>query len=136
MKYAARQSNHIQEDIARNWSSWNFGQDGFYGTEDEFQAFLASATDAEPVELSMFELRPSDIRRSKFGELHPGYWVLVDDRGGLSCNIIPAATAQQAIDFMNQNGSNFCGGDGNFVDCSDAKVIWSDGDIHILEIPE
>lgn len=134
--FVARQSNHIESDIVRNWSSWNFGQDGFNGTEDEFKAFLASATDDEPIELSMFELRPDEIRRSRFGELAQNYWVLADDRGGLSCNIIPAKTAEQAIDFMRINGAGFCGGDGNFVDCSDAKVIWSDHDIHILEIPE
>lgn len=134
--FVARQSNHIESDIVRNWSSWNFGQDGFNGTEDEFKAFLASATDGEPIELSMFELRPDEIRRSRFGELAPNYWVLVDDRGGLSCNIIPANTVEQAIEFICTNGAGFCGGDGNFVDCSEAGVVWSDGDIHILEIPE
>lgn len=33
--FVARQSNHIQEDIARNWSSWNFGQEGFSGSMNE-----------------------------------------------------------------------------------------------------
>lgn len=136
MTFVARQSKHIHDDINRNWSSWNFGQDGFEGTEDEFKEFLASATDDYPIQLSMVELRPDEIRRSKFGQLYPNYWVLIDDRGGLSCNIIPANTEAEAIDFMEKNGAGFCGGDGNFVDCCEAKIIWSDGDIHILEIPD
>ena len=30
--FIARKSENIQEDIKRNWSSWNFGQLGFDGT--------------------------------------------------------------------------------------------------------
>lgn len=131
----ARQSNHIQEDIKRNWSSWNFGQDGFTGTREEFEEFLATCDDDNPICLSMFEIYPDQIKGTRFGELYENYWVVVDDRGGLACNILPQKNIGDAIEFL-KNNPWFCGGDGNFIDCSNAKVVWSDGDIHILEIPE
>lgn len=43
--FIARQSSHIQEDIARNWSSWNFGNDGFEGTEEELNEAIEEAKD-------------------------------------------------------------------------------------------
>ena len=130
-----RQSGHIQEDIKRNWSSWNFGQDGFCGTREELDAYLATCNEDSPVCISMFELYPSELGRTKFGELYNNYWVVVDDRGGLSVNILEHEALPEAIEFIQKN-KWFCGGDGNFVDASEAVVLWSDGNTHILEIAE
>ena len=130
-----RQSDHIQEDIKRNWSSWNFGQDGFKGTYEELEFYLSTCDEDSPVCISMFELYPDELERTKFDELYQNYWVVVDDRGGLSVNILEQDNLDNAIAFV-QNNRWFCGGDGNFVDASDAVVVWSDGNTHILEIPE
>lgn len=130
-----RQSDHIQEDIKRNWSSWNFGQDGFKGTREELDAYLETCDEDSPVCISMFELYPDELKRTKFDELYQNYWVVVDDRGGLSVNILEQDNLTDAIEFI-QNNKWFCGGDGNFVDASDAVVVWSDGNTHILQIPE
>lgn len=83
----------------------------------------------------MFDLYPDELKRTKIEELYENYWVVVDDRGGLSVNILEQQSLPDAIEFI-QNNKWFCGGDGNFVDASDAVVVWSDGNTHILEIPE
>ena len=129
----ARQSNHIQEDIKRNWSSWNFGKDGFEGTREELDSYLASATNDEPVYISGFEIYASQIRQFKFGELYANYWVAIDDRGGLSCNVLDFSDVAAAAEFISENPW-FCGGDGNFIDCSNAVIVWSKNDLHILEV--
>ena len=43
MIYLARKSNHIEEDMKRNWSSWNFGSEGFEGTKQELDNAIQEA---------------------------------------------------------------------------------------------
>jgi len=136
--FIVRQSEHIQEDIKRNWSSWNYGQEGFEGTEDELNECLESITDENPFFISGFEIWPDDVQSSEIKELYDGYWVLVDNtRGnGLSCNTLEIETLEEAIEEVKENGIDL--GDGETVDCSNAKVVWSDEEdfIHILEIED
>lgn len=139
----ARYSAHIQSDIQRNWSSWNFGKDGFEGTREEFEAFIASATEEEPICISGFELYAYQVKRTKFGELTPNYWVAIDNRGGLSCDIIEGAeTLEEALQMIEANPGLANGsGDGSFIDCSEAKVLYSEFDegefgLHILEVQD
>jgi hypothetical protein len=136
--FIARQSNHIQEDLKRGWSSWNFGLEGFEGTEQELKQYLNSATDEQPVYISALEIYASAVKKHQYGELYPNYWVVKDKafNSSLAVNIIPAKTKEEAIQFIKANGSWFCGGDGDPVDTSAAKLVWSDGDIHILEIED
>lgn len=134
--FVARQSNHINEDLKRQWSSWNFGQDGFEGTFDELQAYLASADDSFPAQVSMFEIYPGQQSQFEFGELYPNYWVVKDTRfQGVAVNALPFSNLQDCINFMNTNPS-FCGGDGDKVDTSSARLVWSSDDLHILEIED
>ena len=132
--FVVRQSSHIFQDLTRQWSSWNFGQDGFFGTYDELQEYLNSADYENPVYISGFELYEND-RTLQYGELCPGYWVVIDQdySNSLACNVIKADTLEQAIELVS-TGQIIPGGDGDRVDTADAVVVWSMGDIHILEI--
>ena len=136
--FVARKSNNIESDMKRQWSSWNFGADGFTGTREELDAYLATATDENPVCISEFEIYAGQLRNFKFGELYANYWVVIDDRfTGLATNSLQCKTLDKAIAFMEENGSWFCGGDGcTHVDTTEAKLVWSKGDLHILEIED
>jgi len=138
--FIVRQSEHIQEDIKRNWSSWNYGQEGFEGTEDELNGCLENITDERPFWISGFEIYPDDIKNSEIKELYDGYWVLVDNtRGsGLSCNILDSETLEDSISIVTDKDFRIDLGEGETVDCSNAKVVWSDEEnfIHILKIED
>lgn len=134
--FVARQSSNIQSDIARNWSSWNFGQDGFNGTYDELQDYLSSCDDDSPICISGLELYPRDIKRHQFGELYENYWVVIDNEnasGGLSCINLNADTLDQAV-IESQSACYF--GDGDCFDANNAVLVYTENDIHIFEIAD
>jgi hypothetical protein len=137
--YIVRQSEHIKEDLQRNWSSWNYGELGFEGTKEELEESMEEAIENESsFDISGFELWEEDIEKADIRELYDGYWVLVDNtRGrGLSCNILESESLEEAIEEVKENGVDL--GEGETVDCSNAKVVWSDEEdfIHIIEIEE
>ena len=135
--FVARKSNHIQEDIKRNWSSWNFGQEGFTGTEDELNQYLAKATDERSVWISGFDIYPDQLKEFTFGELYPNYWVAIDyvnANNGLSCICLNAETAEEAIKEAENRSDYF--GDGYSFDATKAKLVYSNNDIHVFEIED
>jgi hypothetical protein len=133
--YIARKSNHIEEDLKRGWSSWNFGEDGFEGTWSELQDFLASATDTNSVQISGWEVWPGNRRDFQFGELYPNYWVAIDNvnaRGGLSAIELAATNEEDAIAEAASRSDYW--GDGISFDPSNAKFVASVGDVHVFQI--
>lgn len=137
--YVARISEHIKEDIKRNWSSWNYGLEGFEGTEEEFESYLdESREDDEVIFISGFEIFPKDLDGFEFGELYENYWVAIDYRNGkgLSCNILPAETENKAIEQVKSKHFSVNMGDGDTVNCKNAEVVYSDEELHVLKVPE
>jgi hypothetical protein len=137
MTYVARQSQNIQEDIKRNWSSWNFGEDGFKGSYDELEDYLSKATDENPVFISGFDIYPDQINGFEFGELYENYWVAIDNvncAGGLSAISLQSKNLENAIEEANKRTDYF--GDGISFDATQAKLVYSNKDIHIFEICE
>jgi len=148
-----RFSAHIEDDIKRNWSSWNFGQFGFEGSEEELQdAIDAAIAEGESFEISGFEfwpdnnLRGDEIKRGIFRELYSGYWVVADlthyDGIGLSCHILESGTLENALEEISENPAKYDGtGEGDFIDCRSAKVLYSqksNGEygFHVLEVDD
>ena len=135
--FIARYSENIQEDIKRNWSSWTFGQYGFEGTEAELKEAMQSAIENETsFDISGFELWDDDIRNADVRELYPGYWVLVDNvntPGGLSCLNLNATNMEDAI---SEAKTLIYSGDVQSFDANDAKLVYSENDIHIFEIED
>ncbi len=134
--FIARKSNHIESDIKRNWSSWNFGLDGFTGTREELDAYLATATEEKTVYISAFELTSNDLKRTKIKELYENYWVVVDDRFDGICgtalktagdldNLQEAIAEAESADFS---------GDGVEIDTRYVDLVYSEGDIHIFYV--
>jgi len=135
--FIVRQSSHINQDIQRNWSSWNFGQEGIFATADQIEAWKEEAIETDQALcISGFELWGNEIKESVIRQLYPGYWVLVDTfhGAGLACNILSAQTIQQAIAQISAPGFSIEMGEGQTVDCSSARVVYSLNDIHILEV--
>lgn len=135
--FIARKSNHIQEDIKRNWSSWNFGQEGFVGTYNELQDFLNSATDSKSVWISGFDIYADQVSEFNFGELYPGYWVAIDNVNaseGLSCIDLNSKTLEDAIKEAESRTDYF--GDGQSFNANEAKLVYSNNDIHVFEIED
>lgn len=135
--FIVRQSNHIQEDIKRNWSSWNFGQEGLECSEEELQNAISECLEnGIPLCVSGFELYGSDLENANIQELYPNYWVLVDETkgSGLSCNILNASSVEEAIQLINSKDFRIEMGEGDMICCENAKVIYSNNDIHILEL--
>ena len=104
MDFFARFTNNIDADLERNWSSWNYGQQGFEGSREELvdaingcleseQAFWISGFLLEGRELS------DALRNGRIRELYAGYWVLVDDRegDGISTIWLSAGNLESAI---------------------------------------
>jgi hypothetical protein len=135
--FIARYSENIQEDIKRNWSSWNFGQLGFEGTEEELKEKMQNAINEETsFDISGFELWGNDILNADIRELYAGYWVLVDNVNtpeGLSCIDLDASNLEEAI---TEAKSKDYTGDGQSFDANDAVLVHSDGEIHIFEIKD
>lgn len=136
--FIARQSQHIQEDIKRNWSSWNFGQEGLTATEEQIVEWKQQAIDNDqPFCISGFELWGDEIANADIRELYEGYWVLVDNVNaseGLSCIDLDAETLEEAISEAESRTDYW--GDGQSFDANKAKLVYSNNDIHIFEIEE
>ncbi len=133
-KYIARKSNHIEDDIKRNWSSWNFGEEGFKGTYDELENYLKSATEDRPIWISGFDIYPDQIRDFEFGELYPNYWVAIDNvnaRGGLSGILLKSNSLKDAIVEAHRRTDYF--GDGVAFDVNNYILVYSKDNIHIFE---
>lgn len=135
MTLVARQSQHIQEDIKRNWSSWNFGQDGIKATEQELQDGIASALESDGcIYISGFELYGKELESADIRELYPNYWVLVDNTNrlsGLSCLSLSSTNLENA---KNEIKNLSFSGDGISFDAESSKLVASFGDIHIFEV--
>lgn len=133
--FVARKSNHIEEDIKRNWSSWNFGEAGFEGTRNELNDYLNSATDENPVFISGFDIYPDNVKEFTFGELYNNYFVAIDNintPNGLSCIELEANTIEGAITEASERSDYW--GDGQSFDARQAKLVYSNDDIHVFEI--
>ena len=135
--YVARKSNHIQEDIKRNWSSWNFGQEGFEGTRRELEELLDTISDDNCVWISGFEIWADDKASFEFKELYDNYWVAVDNVNavdGLSCISLESDDLESAKKESNSRTDYF--GDGDSFDADEATLVYSNNDIHIFEIED
>lgn len=133
--FIARKSEHIQEDIKRNWSSWNFGQDGFCGTREDLDNHLSECSDNSAVFISGFEIYADAVKGFEFGELYSGYWVAIDRVNapvGLSAIELDADNLQDAIKEATERTDYF--GQGICFDARNAKLVHSYDDIHIFEI--
>lgn len=134
--YIARKSNHINEDIIRNWSSWNFGEGGVFGTFEEIEDAKKEAIENdECFEISGFELYGSDIKKSVIKELYDNYWVLVDTTNGQGSGIfgieLDSDDNDTAIQEALSREDYF--GEGIRFDANDAILIHSYNDIHIFK---
>ena len=139
MKYIARYSEHIDQDIQRNWSSWNFGQEGLSATEDQIDAWKEEAIEKEqPFYISGFELWGDDIRKADIRELHPGYWVLVDNTNGFGDGIFGTALkAENLEDAIEEARTALFSGEGTRFDAAEWELIKSLNDeIHIFQKKE
>ena len=132
--FIARQSDHIEADIKRNWSSWNFGEDGFNGTEEEFKEYLIQAKENnESIMMSGFEIFPDDIDDYEWGELYDNYWVAIDTRNnGISGIELDAESLESAIEEAEKRSDYF--GDGVSFNAKKAKLVYSNNDIHVFEL--
>lgn len=126
-----RWSSHIEEDLKRNWSSWNFGACGFEGTREELQQAIDEVLEGkrQSLEISGFELNADMLRGQRvdddFRELYPNYWVAVDkERGeGLSCWILESETIEDALKEIKER-KLIPAWDGDKVDCRNAKIVY------------
>ena len=135
--FVARKSEHIQDDIKRNWSSWNFGQEGFEGTREELNKLLETITDEDSVWISGFEIWAHDKDSFDFGELYNNYWVAIDRinaNEGLSCIDLEAESLEAAIKEAESRTDYW--GEGESFDASGAKLVYSNDEIHVFEIED
>lgn len=137
-KYVARMSDNIQSDIERGWSSWNFGLFGLSATEEQIDTWKEEAIENDqPFCISGFELWGDDIANADIRELYEGYWVLVDNvnaANGISGIALDAENIEQAIEEANNRTDYF--GEGVCFDAQEAKLVYSNDDIHIFEIED
>lgn len=147
--YAARVTAHLEQDLKRGWSSWNYGEDGV--SRKAIDRFLAAdealeewERDNDTLSISMFEYTASKLRAAlendEVRELYPGYWVAVDEShgGGLACNIIDAASHDEARAAFATHRMEL--GEGDFINMDGATVIdsieWTEGKTcYLLAIP-
>lgn len=154
--YVARKASHIQEDLARNWSSWSFGGDGVKAeTAAEVAEMIENCRNGSffisgfeiwideeetRIDYDFDEVRFND-RSIKYTlrQLYPSYWVVVDDvnaKDGLSCVFLEAETLGEAVE---EAKKAFFDGDGDCFDAKYAKLVATLPDetdgipIHILE---
>lgn len=146
MEFIARRSNHIKDDIERNWSSWNFGEGGFNGTYNQLLNKLNEAKQEQTsIFLSGFDLWVEKIKNNNgdllvndefdIRQLYKNYWVIVDNvnaRHGLSGLYLKSNNLVDAIKEANKRTDYF--GQGDSFDANDATLVYSNGDIHIFEI--
>jgi carboxypeptidase C (cathepsin A) len=134
MNFVVRYSEHINEDLARNWSSFNFGEEGLNCTAEELQSEINSCLNEErPLYISGMELWGDELRSATIKELYSNYWVLVDMRQrGLSCNLLNADTVEEAIEIVNDPEFAIDFGSELMVNCSAAKIVFSKNNVHVL----
>lgn len=136
-KYLARYSNHIEYDIKRGWSSWNYGQEGFVGTKEELDAYIEQVENGEyeSVWISGFDLYKDDLKDAEFGELYKNYWVLIDPHfsSSLAGVILKSDNLEDAI---KESQKSVFAGDGVRI-TDDYKLVYSINDeIHIFELQD
>lgn len=138
MAFIARFSNHIQEDIKRNWSSWNFGTEGLECSKDQLEAWKEEAIENDkPLYISGMELWGDDIKNAIIRELYPNYWVLVDNFNGGAVNgifgtLLNASNLENAI--IEAEKADYSG-EGTRFNATEAKLLHSiNNEIHIFEI--
>jgi hypothetical protein len=134
--YIARQSQHIHDDIIRNWSSWNFGQDGFNGTYDDLKEAMKGALENDDsFFISGFDLYGLDIVKADIRELHENYWVLVDtvNGGGGSVGIFGTPLKANSLkEAIKESKEVDYSGEGYRFDARLAELVYSLGEIHIF----
>ncbi len=135
-QYIARYATHIEDDLKRGWSSWNFGAYGFEGTREELEEEMESAIENEyEFSISGFDLWGDDIKRADIRELYPGYWVLVDNvnaKGGLSFIDLESENFDDAI---KEAKGEIYSGEGVTYRPDEIKLVHSINDeIHIFEV--
>lgn len=133
--FIARKSSHIQEDLQRGWSSWNFGQDGLFASAEQIEIWKNECIESGmPFSISGFDFyEESEIRNADIRELYSGYWVLVDDRfsGSIAGTLLNASTIEEAKAEI-KTACYF--GDGVSINVEEAVLVYSEGDVHIFEI--
>lgn len=138
MTYIARYSEHIQEDMKRNWSSWNFGEEGINATETQIENWKQEAIDNDqPFYISGFELWGSQIESADIRELYEGYWVLVDNVNGYGGGIFGTALKSNILEeAIKEASAADYSGEGVRFNANDAVLIKSieNGTIHIFQI--
>ena len=139
--YYVRFSDHIDEDLKRGWSSWNFGEEGLSATEEQIDAWKEEATENDqPFCISGFELWGDDIANADIRELYPGYWVVVDNfnaQGGLSGHQLPEGleTLEDVLNEIKSKKGKYDGtGEGETIYTETAKVLYSEDNMHIIEV--
>lgn len=143
MKYI-RVSEHIDADLNRGWSSWNFGLEGFSGSKDDLLTEIRSIADrGGEFWLSGFNIWIDESTKisDSFGvvfvddyeirELYRNYWVAVDRVNavnGLSAHEIHEVlqTVDEIINEVKNNPAKYDGtGDGESFCAENAKVLHS-----------
>lgn len=155
-EYHVRYSDNIEADLKRGWSSWNFGQLGFKGARSDLIEAIERVKQGGGGEfdISGFSIwvdENSKIDKDlgvvylddyEFRELDPGYWVAVDNinaAGGVSSHRLPGdlGSVGDAVSYIQKNKALIDGtGSGESFDPTDSRVIYSDGDMHIIEAGE
>ena len=162
-EYYIRWSDYIEEDLKRNWSSWDFGQGGIEGNREYIESLIDKVLngDDEYMLISNFELWEDELDRgvvlvdkestlnyvdntkTYIGELYDDYWVLIDTvnaAGGISGHLLDEDinSLYGVIKIMNDDGMSIMydgTGDGQVFDGTYAKIIFSDDDgWHLLQI--
>lgn len=132
--YFVRQSNHINDDLKRGWSSWNYGKLGIHATADEIKQMKRDAIEnGDSFDISGFELWGDEIKNADMRELYANYWVLVDRShgSGIAVNSLKAKNLKDAIAELETHEMDL--GDGEWIDADELDVVYSDGNLHILE---
>jgi len=155
MGYYGRISNHIESDIARGWSSCNFGEDGVWMTEEQLEELKAEAqkkvesgdhNEYEDIAIGISYMFPTweqlnrlfekDLIRPLYYKGNMGYFVVVDEEfkdclAGIDLN---TDSLEEAIEKM-RAPSMYLGGDtgaDNKIYVSQCQLVWSEGDKHIF----
>ena len=105
------------------------------------QEAIQEAIDSEDeFYISGFDICGSKLRNADIRELYTNYWVLVDPSftDGLACNTLDAETLEEAIQEVSTPDFDIEYSEGECVDCSNAKVVysfdWKGNKTHILEV--
>ena len=65
MDFFARFTNHIDDDLARNWSSFNYGQEGFAGDREALVNAIESALESDSAFwISGFSIEGRELREA------------------------------------------------------------------------